>query len=284
MRPRTPPAADDDPALLMAVASLPPGHARGQDAIVAEANKVVELTFTAHREHPDPFRTVDLDVTFTTPSGRKVRVPAFWAGGKTWRVRYASPEIGVHTYDQRLHRPARRRAARGARTRGGSSLPGRQPALPAWPDPRRVRPAALRARRRHAVLLAGRHLVDGALRAAALAGRVRGRWPRIARRRASRVIQIVAGLYPDMPAFDPRGTNEAGFPWSRELRLDPARVLRSRGRRINDLVDHGLVPCVVMAWGYHLPWTGPEKMKKHVRYVMARYGALPVRRGAWPAR
>ena len=69
--------------LLMAVASLPPGHARGQDAIVAEANKVVELTFTAQREHPDPFRTVDLDVTFTTPSGRKVRVPAFWAGGKT---------------------------------------------------------------------------------------------------------------------------------------------------------------------------------------------------------
>ena len=28
------------------------------------------------------------------------------------------------------------------------------------------------------------------------------------------VIQIVAGLYPDMPAFDPRGKNEAGFPWT----------------------------------------------------------------------
>ena len=27
------------------------------------------------------------------------------------------------------------------------------------------------------------------------------------------VIQIVAGLYPDMPPFDPRGANEAGFPW-----------------------------------------------------------------------
>jgi hypothetical protein len=31
-----------------------------------------------------------------------------------------------------------------------------------------------------------------------------------------------------------------------------------------------------MAWGYHLPWLGVEKMKKHVRYVIARYGALPV--------
>ena len=30
------------------------------------------------------------------------------------------------------------------------------------------------------------------------------------------VIQIVAGLYPDMPAFDPRGANEAGFPWEQD--------------------------------------------------------------------
>ena len=30
------------------------------------------------------------------------------------------------------------------------------------------------------------------------------------------VIQIVAGLYPDMPAFDDRGRNEAGFPWEKD--------------------------------------------------------------------
>ena len=30
------------------------------------------------------------------------------------------------------------------------------------------------------------------------------------------VVQIVAGLYPDMPAFDPRGANEAGFPWEKD--------------------------------------------------------------------
>ena len=30
------------------------------------------------------------------------------------------------------------------------------------------------------------------------------------------VIQIVAGLYPDMPPFDPRGANEAGFPWQKD--------------------------------------------------------------------
>ncbi|MBM3860702.1 MAG: DUF5060 domain-containing protein [Verrucomicrobia bacterium] len=30
--------------------------------------------------------------------GRLLRVPAFWAGGKTWRVRYASPLPGKHTF------------------------------------------------------------------------------------------------------------------------------------------------------------------------------------------
>ena len=90
------------------------------------------------------------------------------------------------------------------------------------------------------------------------------------------VVQIVAGLYPDMPAFDPRGKNEAGFPWTEDYGQIRPEYFDQADRRLAHLVDQGLVPCVVMAWGYHLPWTGVEKMKKHVRYVMARYGALPV--------
>ncbi len=27
------------------------------------------------------------------------------------------------------------------------------------------------------------------------------------------LVQIVAGLYPDMAPFDPRGKNEGGYPW-----------------------------------------------------------------------
>ncbi|MGA9925945.1 MAG: hypothetical protein WBQ29_21295 [Isosphaeraceae bacterium] len=32
-----------------------------------EANRVVELTFTAENPSADPFNTIDLDVTFTAP-------------------------------------------------------------------------------------------------------------------------------------------------------------------------------------------------------------------------
>src|SRR5581483_8883700 len=31
------------------------------------------------------------------------------------------------------------------------------------------------------------------------------------------VVQLVAGLYCDMPAFDERGANEGGFPWERDF-------------------------------------------------------------------
>ena len=63
-----------------------------------EANRVQEITFTAAKEHANPFNQLELDVEFTEPGGHKVRVPAFWAGGQTWRVRYASPHTGVHSY------------------------------------------------------------------------------------------------------------------------------------------------------------------------------------------
>jgi hypothetical protein len=42
------------------------------------------------------------------------------------------------------------------------------------------------------------------------------------------------------------------------------------------LVDQGFVPCIIGAWGYHLPWLGTERMKQHWRYLIARYGSLPV--------
>ena len=90
------------------------------------------------------------------------------------------------------------------------------------------------------------------------------------------VVQIVAGLYPDMPAFDPRGANEAGFPWEKDYARIRPEYFDQADRRFQYLADEGFVPCIVGAWGYHLPWLGIERMKKHWRYLVARYGALPV--------
>ena len=63
-----------------------------------EANRMVEFTFESAKPYQDPFNEVTLDAVFSDPSGVKRRVPAFWAGGMTWRVRYASPVTGTHRF------------------------------------------------------------------------------------------------------------------------------------------------------------------------------------------
>jgi hypothetical protein len=95
------------------------------------------------------------------------------------------------------------------------------------------------------------------------------------KRKGFTVVQIVAGLYPDMPAFDSRGANEAGFPWEREYaRINPG-YFDMADVRIQYLVDQGITPCIVGCWGYFLPLMGVKKMKQHWRYLVARWGAYP---------
>ena len=90
------------------------------------------------------------------------------------------------------------------------------------------------------------------------------------------VVQIVAGLYPDMEPFDERGRNEAGFPWDeRFTRINPA-YFDAADRRITHLVDAGVVPCIVGAWGFFADVAGTAAMRAHWRYLVARWGALPV--------
>ena len=109
------------------------------------------------------------------------------------------------------------------------------------------------------------------------------RWPEdfqfLAADRAAKgfsVIQIVAGLYPEMPWPDERGMNEAGYPWDKDFtRINPA-YFDMADLRVQWLVHVGLVPCIVACWGYFLPWLGVNKMKKHWRYLVARWGSCPV--------
>lgn len=64
---------------------------------------------------------------------------------------------------------------------------------------------------------------------------------------------------PFMAPFDPRGANEAGFPWEENYaRINP-RYFDTADIRIQSLVEQGLVPCIVGCWGHFLPYLGLEK-------------------------
>jgi hypothetical protein len=225
--------------------------------------------------YSDPFNQVTLDVSFTEPGGAQLRVPAFWAGSNLWKARYSSPVLGTHHFrtkcsesqDRGLHGIAGTVEIR--RYEGTNSLLMHGP---------------LR------VASNGRYLEHldhtpffwlGDTWWMGLCQRLH--WPdefqlltADRKEKGFNVIQIVAGLYPDMPPFDPRGANEAGFPWETNYTSIRPEYFDAADQRLDYLVEQGFTPCIVGAWGYFMPWMGIEKMKAHWRYLIARYGAWPV--------
>ncbi len=256
-------------ALLLLVSA-----ARAADVTRGEANRVTEWSFTSTKAHADPFNEVELDAVFTGPGGAETRVPAFWAGNQTWKLRYASPNVGKHSFRTICSDPA-------------SNLHGLTGAVEITPytgeNPLyKHGPIRVAANKRHFEHADGTPFFWlGDTWWMGLWDRLR--WPEDVKTLAAdrkkkgfNVIQIVAGLYPDMHPFDPRGANEAGFPWEKEYaRINPA-YFDAADQRLQYLADEGFAPCIVGAWGYFIPWMGIEKANKHWRYLIARYGALPV--------
>lgn len=90
------------------------------------------------------------------------------------------------------------------------------------------------------------------------------------------LVQLVVGPMPEVREFEARGASVGGFAWEPGWsRLRPAYFDAADGR-LAILLDAGLVPCVVGAWGYHLDDAGVAVMQAHWRELIARYAAWPV--------
>ena len=67
----------------------------------AETEKWVacEIEFESSKEYENPVYTVDTDVVFyNKTSGTALKIPAFWDGGTTWKVRFAPTEVGEWSF------------------------------------------------------------------------------------------------------------------------------------------------------------------------------------------
>jgi hypothetical protein len=259
--------------VVVAVLNLPAAAAAAA-AQAVDANRVTEVTFSSAKTYADPFNEIAVDVLVRTPRHQTPRVPAFWAGGTTWKARFSAQVAGSYMYGTVCTDEANRdlHGVKGAID--VTPYAGDNPLYRYGP----IRVAADRKHFEHADGTPFFWLGDTWW----MGFTDRLHWPdefaTLTSDRVSKgftVVQIVAGLYPDMPAFDPRGANEAGFPWEKDYaRINPA-YFDAADRRIAYLVDHGIAPCVVGAWGYHIPWLGIERMTKHWRYIIARWGAYP---------
>ncbi|HZZ72521.1 MAG TPA: DUF4038 domain-containing protein [Pirellulales bacterium] len=240
-----------------------------------QANVTVELKFTAETPVAHPFSEVTLDVLFTQPDGTELKVPAFWAGGQEWRVRYASPQTGEHRW---------RSESAPTQIKGLHGKTGTIAIKPYHGDNPLFKHGPIRIAKdqRHFEYADGTPFFWlGDTWWMGLSHRLH--WPAdfqtLAADRKTKgftVVQIVAGLYPDMPPFDPRGANENGFPWETDFAQIRPEYFDAADRRLNYLVEQGLAPCLVGAWGYFMPLMGADKAQAHWRYLIARYGSLPI--------
>jgi hypothetical protein len=236
---------------------------------------VRQWSFVSRKTYANPFADVEVNAVVTGPGGAIWRVPAFWAGGAKWAFRFAGPRPGSYTFRTECSDLANA----GLHNREGAFKVVRYRDVNPLYRHGRLRVASDRRHFEHADGKPFFWLGDTWWMG--LTDRLRWK-SEIATLTADRVskgfsvVQIVAGLYPDMDWQDSRGANEAGFPYDKAFERVNPRWYDFADRKIVLIADSGMAPCIVGCWGYYLMWMGLEKARRHWRYLVARYGAYPV--------
>jgi hypothetical protein len=235
-----------------------------------QQNKVIEFCFTSKQKIGQP-EDIDFSANFVSPSGKIRKVPGFWDGGDVWKIRYSSTEEGIYSLETECQQ----------NIKGLSDSKSDFRVIHAKHKNPLYKYGFPVARNGNITYLNGKEFFWlGDTWWMGLCKRLtRDGFRILAKDRAKKgftVVQIVAGLYPDMVWYDPRGKGEKGFPYTRDFSRMLPGYFKAADWRIQYLVELGIVPCIVGAWGYYINWTGTEKMKKHWRNIIARWSAYPV--------
>jgi hypothetical protein len=256
-------------ALAAMLAALP--------AMAAEINTVFEATFESSKIHANPFVDVEVDVRFSK-DGREWKVPAFWDGGRSWKVRFAAPEEGEYRY----------RAVASDRSDQGLNFAGQTLTVSAYSG---ENPLYKRGRlrvtddKRHFEFADGKPFFwlgdtwwKGLCERIPFEGFKELTADR--KRKGFTVVQIVCGTYPDEPGMlQPSWENEGGMPYlTKDFSVVNPEYFQHADRRIQHLVEAGITPAIVGGWGraVGLDAVGLNGYKRHFRNLIARYGAYPV--------
>jgi hypothetical protein len=267
--------------LLTALLLAPLAALHAADALKTEANVVLEIPFTAAQPHPDPFMKVSLDVVFTEPDGARKTVPAFWAGGDQWKVRYASPRPGTHRYRSQCNETS---------DAGLHGIEGKVEITPNTGSNALYLHGPLRVAKdkrhfEHADGTPFLWLGDTWWKCLCKRMTWEGFQELTADRKAKgfNVVQIVCGPYPDENMMETRWENEGGKPYEKlDFSVMNPAYFDQADRRFRHLIENGIVPAIVGGWGRPqgggkptIVQVGLEGYKRHWRHLVARYGAYP---------
>lgn len=234
---------------------------------------VFETAFTAARDYADPME-IEVSVEFTGPAGARETVPAFWDGGRTWRVRFSPERTGLWKYrtrtsdgtDPGLHGQA---GAFRVVAAGGPTELARRGAPRLSPN------------RRFFVHADGKPwfwLGDTAWNGALLS--TEDEWTRYLKDRAAKGFSLIQLVLTQWRAGRADELGQVAFTGTDRIEVNPAFFQRM-DRKIRAVNDHGLVAGCVLLWALtskELESPG-EVLPEHqaivlARYMVARYNAF----------
>ena len=244
----------------------------------AEQWAVWEATFTSAKTYEKPFVDVEVDVVFKQGE-HQWKVPAFWSGGDNWTVRFAPPVPGNFTYRVQCSDPENAGLNGHEQSLRVTGSTGENPFLKHG----FVRASANGRHFEHADGTPFFWLGDTWWKCLCKRMTWEGFKELTADRKAKgfNVVQIVCGPYPDEGFLEPRLANEGGLPYESTAfeKVNP-EYFNFVDRRLKHLVDAGIAPAIVGAWGRgdcnSMKAIGVAGLKRHWRYLVARYGAYPV--------
>ncbi len=239
--------------------------------------EVFEASYETKKAYANPFTDIEVNGVFQQ-SDKQWTIPAFWAGGGKWTVRFAPPVAGGYHYRVECTDKSNTDLNRGEQALRVAQYQGNNPLL---------RHGFLRvsADQRHFEHADGTPffwLGDTWWKGLAKRLSWEGFQELTSDRKAKgfSVVQIVCGPYPDEGAFELRWENEGGKPYeTRDFsQVNPA-YFDYADRRIRHLVEAGIVPAIVGGWGRSdcdaMRVAGVAGLKRHWRYLLARYSAYP---------
>lgn len=236
---------------------------------------IFEATFTATKDYADPIEQ-EVIVQFDGPGGAREQVPAFWDGGRTWRVRFCPEQTGLWRY--RVRAPDTSDAGLHNRTGSFHVLPARGPH-----DLARRGSPRLSANRRFFVHADGKPwfwLGDTAWNGALAS--TDEEWERYLADRASKGFTLVQLVMTQWRAGRQDENGQVAFTGVDRIQVNPAFFQRM-DRKIGAVNGHGLVAGCVLLWALTSKdrESPGEVLPEHqaillARYMVARYGAFAV--------
>ena len=239
---------------------------------------VFETSYRSAQGYTNAFVEVEVDVVFEQ-GNRQWKVPAFWSGGDNWTVRFAPPLLGTYKFRVECSDKTNPDLNGQERTLSVGSYKGDNPLLKhgfvkVSPGDRYFT---------HDDGTPFLWLGDTWWKCLCRRMSWEGFRELTADRKAKgfNVVQMVCGPYPDENFFAPSLENEGGQPYlAEDLSVVNPRYFEYADRRFKHLSDAGIVPVIVGAWGRgdcdSMRKFGAVNLKRHWRYLVARYGAYPV--------